>query len=474
MLKNEEGRVLIIVIIMMAILLILGPAIVLSSNTEVKHTTKYENNTQAFLYARSGVDAALDWLVDGASLRDAFVDENSYDGFAYMSGNLDGMDVYYDDQADDKDIKVTITYTGVGITISSTGEFNGEIKTVEVTLLLTVVGGTDVLMPAIDKALFVIGEGTADNPSLETKGGPKVIGSFGANTTGEDSLSFQNTQTIIGDMYLHADPPEDVIDSGGDPNIGDINGGQPLVVYPPADFPDPIPTYDASPSDLDVSGNFYTLDLNDNVEYGTININIKKTMTIDLDGVSREIVCDTFNFNKGAINLQGTGVDNDATLTIYVRNELIVGSSTTLNTGAEGGDITDVVIFYAGTEIPDISNTSLINASLVTDTSGYFIKGNGGIQGHLIIGGDSVEVGGTADLITRVIYAPSAHVIINGTGYVNGSIIANTAVLTGTSDIEYDPSDITSLPGGILPGVGEPIQGLGSDATQIVTSYYWQ
>ena len=62
--KYTEGRALIIVIIVMALLLILAPAIVLSSNTEVNQTTRYENVMQAYLYARSGIDSALGWLVE--------------------------------------------------------------------------------------------------------------------------------------------------------------------------------------------------------------------------------------------------------------------------------------------------------------------------------------------------------------------------------------------------------------------------
>ncbi|HPQ46314.1 MAG TPA: hypothetical protein PLP30_03015 [Clostridia bacterium] len=495
--KYTEGRALIIVIIVMALLLILAPAIVLSSNTEVNQTTRYENQMQAYLYARSGVDSALGWLVDEGFINEDFRDDDQYAGTAYLAGSLSSFSLSASQITGENDISVMITEDSDGIHLSSVGTYNGQSREIDLLLQLTTVGGSGYVMPNIDKAVFAIGQGDSDNPSIILTGSPGIFGDVGANTTGTDSIYFAWSATVDGDLYLHAIDADDVIDSARgqgrqDEQIdGDIYTGQPEWIYPMFSFPE-FPSYSTYPDytitrnsssfalvsggDLNISSwllresyGLNTLPINGNYEFGDITASGNWTLNLDLGGEDRYIVCDNLDISQGHINLTNRG-----SLTIYVRDTFNFRGSSTFNTASEGGTIDNLTVFYKGSEMPDIGGNTEFVGSLVTETSGFDIGGSNGIQGHLLIGGDLVTIRGDATLLTRILYAPNAHVSMTGSGKVKGSIVANTIIMTGATTVEYDPTDITTLPPGVLPNPGEPGAGTGGDTTELVTSYYWQ
>lgn len=469
--KYTEGRALIIVIIVMAMLLILAPAIVLSSNAEVFQTVKYEDRMQAQLYARSGIEAALGWLMEDGVIIDDFRNPLTYNKVAYLKGSLSSYSISSSEITGDADISVDIYEDDDGIHLFSTGVYNGSTKEVSLRLVMTSVGVPGLMMPNIDKALFIIGQGTEGEPVFNIIGSPTITGDFGANTLGLNSLSFGGKEYIIGSIFLHAST-DDVIDSTGTVQTGSIYTSQPEWNFPIPVFPD-YPDYPSHPDadandDLIVSGSVKTVNLNGDFEFGDITLSGNSILNLDLGDGDRHIVCDNLNIISGHVNLINRGK-----LTIYVREGITIQGQSTMNSGDEGGSIEQLTLFYEGFEIPDIAGGTIVVGSLVTEISDFNVAGNNGIQGHLIIGGSAVDIIGTADLLTRIIYAPNAHVTLSGNGYVNGSIIAESAEMQGSTEIVYDESDISTLPPGILPTPGDPGE-IEFVTTDVVTTYYWQ
>ncbi len=497
--KYTEGRALIIVIIVMALLLILAPAIVLSSNTEVNQTTRYENVMQAYLYARSGIDSALGWLVEEGNINEDFKDEDSYDGTAFLYGNLNSFSLSASELTDESDIQVSVMEDSDGIHLSSIGTYNGSTRQIDLLLQLTTVNNSSNEMPAIDKAVFAMAEGDYANPVIYLQGSSSIIiGDVGANTTGEGSIYFFNDGSVIGNefqdgsIYLYADDDNVIYVKRGDIEDmeGDVVTGEPYWNYPDFDFP-VFPSYPEHPfykvtlgtkeyilvenGDLDFSvgknlADGLTLPLNGNYEFGDIIVDKNSIGTLDLGGEDRYIVCDNLDISNGHLNLI---TDGGGTLTIYVRNTIELGAGSTLNTGSEGDLVEDLNVFYAGTEIPNIHGSTEFRGSLITETSDFELRGDNGVMGHIIVGGENVLLQGSASLETRIIYAPHANVTITGGAEIIGSIVAQTFQIQGTGSVEYRPLDFSSLPDGVLPEPGEPGSSNG-ETTEVITSYYWQ
>lgn len=70
--KQQEGYVLVTVLFLVVLLATLGAAYVVAMNFEVRSSHVHDHATQAYYYARSGVEVGLNWLFDNGSIRDDF------------------------------------------------------------------------------------------------------------------------------------------------------------------------------------------------------------------------------------------------------------------------------------------------------------------------------------------------------------------------------------------------------------------
>ena len=480
--KYTEGKALIIVIIIIAMLLILAPAIVISSNTEVFQTTRYDNRMQAYLYARSGIDAALGWLIQDGELNSNFKASTGYNGLAYMKGSLDNMSISDTEQNIDSDISVSMMYTPLGVIISSTGVYNDYSREIQLTMTLTTIKSPAFEMP--DKALFVQNTDPDNVNVLDLTGNAGVIGNFGALTLTYDALNFGNQQYIEGDIYLNADNFE-VMDT--DDPFGVLTSDEfqiitsaDMAAFPPPlfpDLPDILIQYDETQNLVDASGNLLNnttgaeLDLqaDSSTAYVFGDFTVKKLLNINLNYEDRVIVVDTLDIG-GDINLINTGASG--TLSIFVKESITI-SSAILNGGAAGGDPLALNIYYSGESEPDFNGNAKVYGSIITKTSDLIINGNVEVHGHIIVGGVKAQINGVSVLDSRLVYAPNAHVVIAGTAQITGAVVADTAKVIGTGDIIYQPMDISSLPPGVFPDPNDPAY-INSLTTQIINTYYWE
>lgn len=270
-----------------------------------------------------------------------------------------------------------------------------------------------------------------------TNGQPNVIGDVTLNSTESNSLLFGNqSDKIDGNLYIGPDgDPEEIID---DPSKHDgtlENLGEKLE-YPMPIFPD-FPSYSTTssyPEDNYIGYSENTIHIN--------NIDLKgnSTLTIDTGDVEdQELNIVTNSFNAGAdVEVIGEGI-----LNIYVQNELDLKSNVNLE-----GDPGQMWIYYHGDqdvelydETLEVGGNTIYNGNLFADKANIRLRGGADIRGHILTGGNTVQISGDASVNSRVIYAPNATVEMDGRGSgvkVQGSIISKEFKGNGNYEVTYN------------------------------------
>ena len=135
---------------------------------------------------------------------------------------------------------------------------------------------------------------------------------------------------------------------------------------------------------------------------------------------------------------------------LYVRDSITLGGDSTVN---DGGNIENVMLYYKGSGQPGIGGNTRFVGNLFAESAPISIGGSNGVIGHIITGGSYVTITGDADLYTRILYAPRAHVSIEGSGQIKGTVIANSLEASGGSNpaIEYSEADPNTFPFEIFP-----------------------
>ena len=111
-------------------------------------------------------------------------------------------------------------------------------------------------------------------------------------------------------------------------------------------------------------------------------------------------------------------------------------------------------MYYQGNSEPNIGGNTRFVGSLFAESADISINGSNGVTGHIITGGDEIDINGDASLNTRILYAPNANVNLGGSGQIKGSLIADRFSGYGNAKIIYDTPDFDTFPEGIIPGFG--------------------
>jgi type II secretory pathway pseudopilin PulG len=233
--------------------------------------------------------------------------------------------------------------------------------------------------------------------------------------------------------------------------MGDI-----LLLVNPRAYP--TPTFPEFPTNLTDRGNFstpaeQTYLINSDGYYGTISITSNRILNIDMNGGNRIIRVGNLNISQGHINMINVG--ENSRLALYVENSFTLLGDSTIN---NGGMVSNLMMYYKGLSDPDIGGNTRYVGNYFAESAGLEIKGSNGIIGHIITLGSSVIFSGNARLLTRVLYAPNAHVVIGGSGAATGSIIANSILVDGNGRVYYAQPDM-----GLFPIEIFPIDGNGSN-----------
>ncbi|ACV63982.1 hypothetical protein Dtox_3247 [Desulfofarcimen acetoxidans DSM 771] len=510
--KNDKGYVLVSVLMLTIILVILSTSFYYSMSTEGNLGVNYDNNVQAYYYARSGVEVALNWL-----------NPDTFNETTYLYGSLEGLQVASTEPTDNYPIKVSVSKTGTSqIEINSNGTYQGLTKNVD--LIIGLSGTQNIVIPTFDMALFAaLGQGSMDEPAIKLTGSSKIYGLTGTNAIGESSVQFdyEDTGIIDGKLYIGSGGVVDNVIStktktensnspNPDPNLKPWD----QVEAPWENVPDgiealpqnksfPEPQFPPFPIDLSTSifrtitdskglceegigvipqlGGDHAVTINlgaDGYYQDTISISDGTSLTIDLGGGGTKVLrVRNLSIQQGFVSLINTGVDGK--LVLYVENSFSLLHGSTIN---NGGDISRVMMYYKGAAEPSFGGDVRYVGSFFAETANITISGSSGIIGHLITGGSSVIVSGDASAYTRVLYAPHAHLYVDGSGKVKGSIIVNRLSGIGNALIYYEQPNMGTFPveifqggdsGGGTSGGGTSGGGTSGGGTSI-TSYRWQ
>lgn len=421
------GKFAVILIFSLVIALFTYNAIMsnLSSSTLARNIESYNVN-QARNIANSAVHAILQKLVDPDD-DDFDVSSNSAQYFPsgglYEWEELKGEYRYHIENQDDTLLIVT-----------STGEV-GE-NTYSVQVALEIGGGQ--WKPQFPLALFA-------EESIEMHASSRIVGHAGTNSTESNAVRLTGMATIDSSLY---------IGPGGNPdNVVDIPAWRPLNQaikggihnlhqpkdYPMPEFPD-FPYLGESQGDITVSGGpqnnliLQPAEFN-NLYFDEIKIQNNRTLTLNLGDQNRTIRLGTLNIQQGHLILNGSG-----TITFYVENEFKIGGSSTLN---QNGNASQSMIYYKGTDEIRIEGATKCRSNLFIEDADIVISGSGAVPletGHIISGGQNVTISGAGYVHSGVIYAPTSHVILGGSGSATTSIVSNTFESSGNARVFYPDS----------------------------------
>lgn len=323
------------------------------------------------------------------------------------------------------------------IHITSIGKFEDSIYRANVGLSK----GSVAWNPVIDQAIH------AEN-SVTMGGNDFVDGDVTINSIRSSAVNLGSQPKIkIGGSLM--------VGPGGDPsqvvagNLSNVGGDTGAMLerldYNMPEFPD-FPAISSTGSSVYTSSTLSASDYHGKY-IPEILLSGNATLNIDTgeEGDERVMHVGKLDVQSSVVNLTGAGK-----LTVYVDTHIDLKGKGKVN---EGGEVNQLMVYYKGDqevelyeETLDFGGNTFFNGSLFADKANVKLYGTAGIQGNVITGGGHVDLKGTAEAISRSIFAPHAVVEANGTVYVRGSIISYEFVGSGTTVVEYDPDLDTEWP----------------------------
>lgn len=335
------------------------------------------------------------------------------------------------------DYKINVSEVGDTITINTFGKY----RTTEYPVTVKMAISEQTWAPNLSHAVFA-------GSSIKMSGSSRIEGDVGTNATGSNLVELTGNPRITGALTVGpGGDPSDVVKA---PTYTDIttfvHGGvsassqeQVFDLPPFYEFPDHTNTLPPITLQYNSKKDYTASELGSYIP--SINISGGWTLNIDTEGQDIVLHVGDFNISQGFINFTGGGK-----VTLLIENNFTFSGSSRLN---DGGDVSDVMTYYKGTNELNIPGATKFNSNLYAESAEITLSGSGGLQGSIVTGGDKVTVSGAADALSRVVYAPNADVLITGSGSVKGSVVAKTFDASGAaevifeSDSEYEIPDIS-------------------------------
>ena len=456
--RNQEGSVFIVTLMILAVLSILGSA-VLSTTFSNNKMTIYDSEFQSVYYvAEAGARQFVSNITD--SIEDIYMESESKDeyfsrikdcitdsiksftfntdDFSKVRGSKLDAKILLQDEEKTEDSRI--------YTLLSTGDIDGISR--QVVQKIEVKYPNEILA---DMAVFADGE-------IHLSESGKIIGPVGTNLTSANAISIEGGGgvRIQGDCHFPEGASEEAISVAEGitkPNMKTT----PKRNYQLPDFPefpsfsklDHLPiekdgnTYYLIDNQGDITVDWwvddgYVLELNRNAYIPNINVKSYKKLTIKAD-TNIKLVVDDISIN-GYIDFIGNGK-----VTLYVKNTINLGSKA-LNEKSQGETenqaIEQLTIYYKGTEKLTVGDDAKVYASIYAETAQVQLTAGSGYMGHIFTGStEPLEISGDADAISRIIYAPFAPVLCTASGKVEGSIICKSIEVSGDGEIKFVASD---------------------------------
>lgn len=456
-LTNERGMSLLMVLLLMTVLTVLGMSVMSIVINNTKTTSSERDNQSAYYIAEAGITKQMKAAEDAA--RKLYPLQTTAPGF-YT--NLESQIVktttltdFASSFGEKPSAKVTIAkVSGENprqYKITSVGTIGKRSKQLEKTFTISweMKGG----LP-LNKDLAVYTDTT-----ISLSGGAHIKGNMGTNSKAASTIRFDGGAGIDGNIYVPKGSENIAIYK---PDYMKVPQPQPFKEQAQFQLP-PFPSYPSYPLHPNVTvGNEYNkynvinngvlqvdnylaadyeLKLNSNTAFKEIKMGSNYTLYINVGSTDKAIVVDHLNVQNGHIILKGTGK-----LTIYVKNEISMGSGSTVN---NDGDIKRLNIYLAKSTASSnvkLGGNQKIFGSLYAENADIEMNGSGGFQGHIFTGGKNVTITGGARAYSTLIYAPNSTFQVLGGGTVKGMIVSRSFEGAGGADVIYESINLNEVP----------------------------
>ena len=416
--RNQQGSVLVVVMVAMAALLILGGTLSTAALSDQRQAIRQQKNNEAYYIARSGAEAVEAVLIKN------FSGIHNYIGLSTEgelgSGRFETKVIEGDDGA---------------VVIESTGYAGNQSE--KLTLTLTFPGDGDSGDPAGPGFLPIFDMAVFSHGNIKLEGSSKIVGNAATGSIERGAVDFANDQTSVENLYIGPGGDPAIVVNAPKPsrNYQSVGNLEKERLYPEPVFPD-FPTGLPRRSDIIATGNIRNLLINQPGQYNEIKIDGSCKLTIDVGNSDLVIRAKKFIVDGNAdVEINRTG---DGKLLLYVED--IFTSTAHFN---ENGPPGALIIYYQGTsENLKFSDWQKLPAHFFAKQATLEIGGSGGLIGNMITLGDSVIIKGGSHSVVRVVYAPNAHVKVLGSGGLRGAIVSSSCSLSGDARVIYDSEAI--------------------------------
>lgn len=195
----------------------------------------------------------------------------------------------------------------------------------------------------------------------------------------------------------------------------------------------------------------YTLNLDKNLQFSRMAFGSNNRLNIDTNNEAHDIVVKDLDLSNGHINIIGNGKVN-----IYIQDTFKIGSGSTINSA---GLTNQVNMYYRGSTPLEISGGQSVNGSIFVEKAAIKLSGGGSFEGFLVSGGSSVVYdGGTYS--SAFVLAPYADIGFLAGASIKGTVIANELKGTGGASLFFQSMNLDEFPFGssISPSTDDLIE----------------
>jgi len=457
-LNSKKGVILGVALIMFLVISIIGISLMTLVMGRARQTNDLEKRTQAYFFARSGVEIAREYVNEINKSDKQFFDEKVIVLHGDLSSEDNGkLSFHFQDVTNvwSKDnVRVSFeasassfeSYDIVTAVWKDSDYFNflssGNAGDMTRTLAFKYSEGSAGI-PVFDMAIFA-------NGRIETgaSNNTEITGNVGTNSTDTSSISRQGNngngqgnggmKTVIdGDVFFGPGTDVDELD----PKDYFLEEGcEVRTLESTRDYKSMIPTFPDFPKfevvkSLNITESSESI--NEDGYYSSVSIKGKNKkearLTIETGSSSdvRKIVIEQLEMNSYAsIELSGNGKVN-----LYVGN---ISGGGSINIEGDESEIDRVVVYYKGTSLGDLDLRGTIHIKNEIDDE-FRLGGSNNLRvsGLLIYEGSSIVLHGTPSAKAIALFAPYAEITTHGNPDFFGAIVCERFLANGGGTVKY-------------------------------------
>lgn len=403
--QNQKGSALVLVMLTVAALLIVGVSLVAASTVEYRSSVNHGHSTQAFFVAEAGLNWARRGLLQGTIVLPTGLSVGQTHT-VYRSQGFGGTSTALI-SVGELDIAFTRTASGWDLVAQGAQHQARRTVSIQVTEQAGAGGGS------LDRH-HVSG-------SVSVSGSATVTGNINASSWDANSAS-----RVTGTLN----------------HVPTTNFLFPAVSMPLPNGLTPQSNFSTTKDNTPVfpgAGHYHNFKVNHRLD---INVPSSADVVIRVGVLSIT--------NKGSIHISGPGTGN---VVFHVDNSLDLDGKDNIN---HGGSPARLQIFHHGSSEVELTGQVVIVGSLITNTASIEISGNAAVSGHILTNSTSVKIGKAADnnnnkksvpavLPGQVIYAPNAHLELQGNDFWNGVVVVKQLSGSGNSALHLDTALATPI-----------------------------